>query len=246
MSAVLCSFSASLLIRDVAFRSLFESLASSQLQLRRLVLFENFNQQYPRSFMPCDPIRIPTSDVSRAVANASLELEHLSASFMVDASYFFHAREPSWKWPNLTSLSLTSRLLAPDESPIEIDDMLRAAAAAAMKMPNLDIIEIWNGQVGLAALFRFQQARGGRPAVMTWRGTWEFALRSPVIQAWEAVALKHRGHRSVIVKELLGAGAVVKCHGDAIHHLQLLTSVVRPVSLRQIRMEHIIHEGVHN
>jgi hypothetical protein len=90
----------------------------------------------------CDPIRIPTSDVSRAVANASLELEHLSASFMVDASYFFDAREPSWKWPNLTSLALTSRLLAPDESPIEIDNMLRAAAAAAMKMPNLETMEI--------------------------------------------------------------------------------------------------------
>lgn len=123
--------------------------------------------------------------------------------------------------------------------------MLRAAAAAAMKMPNLETMEVWNGQVGLATLFRFQQARGGRPAVMTCRGTWEFALRSPVIQAWEAVALKHRGHGSVIVKESLDAGAV-RCHGDAVHHLQLLTSVIRPVSLRQIRMEHIIHEGVHN
>jgi hypothetical protein len=81
--------------------------------------------------------------------------------------------------------------------------------------------------------------------VITWRGTWEFALRSPVIQAWEAVALKHRGHGSVIVKELLDAGAV-KCHGDAIHHLKLLTQVIRPVSLRQIQMEHIIREGVHN
>jgi hypothetical protein len=146
----------------------------------------------------------------------------------------------------LTSLALTSRLLAPDESPIEIDNMLRAAAAAAMKMPNLETMEIWNGQVGLAMLFRFQQAGEGRPAVMTWRGTWPFALRSPVIQAWEAVALQHRGRGSVIVKELLDAGAVVRCHGDAIHHLKLLTPVMQPVSLRQIRMEHIIHEGMHN
>jgi hypothetical protein len=196
--------------------------------------------------MGCDPIRIPTSDVSRAAANASLELEHLSVSFMVDASYFFHAREPSWMWPNLTSLALTSRLLAPDESPTEIDNMLRAAAAAAMKMPNLEITEIWNGRVGLAMLFRYQLAGGGRPAVITLRGIWEFALRSPVIQAWEAVALKHCGHGSVIVKELLDAGAVVKCHGDAIHHLKLLTPVIRPVSLRQIQMEHTIREGVHN
>lgn len=82
-----------ILVLDVALQSLFESLASSQ--LRKLVLFENFSQQYPLSFMGCDPIRIPTSDVSRAVANASLKLEHLSASFMVDASYFFRTRERS-------------------------------------------------------------------------------------------------------------------------------------------------------
>ncbi|KAK3942762.1 hypothetical protein QBC46DRAFT_379369 [Diplogelasinospora grovesii] len=255
---------------DRHFRSLFESLASSQ--LRRLVLFENFNQQYALSFRDCVPIRIPTPGVSRAVARASLELEHLSASFMVDASYFFDAREPSWKWPNLTSLALTSRLLAPDESPMEIDNMLRAAAAATMKMPNLKTMEIWNGQEGLAMLFRYQPAGGGQPAVITWRGTWELApmlfryqpagggqpavitwrgtwelaLRPPVIEAWEAVALKHRGHGLVIVKELLNAGAVVKSHGDAIHHLKLSIPVIRPVSLRQIRMEHRIRELVHN
>jgi hypothetical protein len=233
-----------LTIFTIAFRSLFESLASSQ--LRRLVLFENFNQLYPRSFrIDCNPIRIPTSDVSRAVANASLQLEHLSASFIVDASYFFHAREPSWKWPNLTSLALTSRLLAPDECPIEIDNMLRAAAAAAMKMPNLKTMEIWNGKVGLAMLFRCQLAGVGRPAVITWRGTWEFALRSPVTQSWEAVAVKHRSHGSVIVKELLDAG-IIKSHGDAIYHLKLLTLVIRPVSLRQIQIEHRIREGVHS
>ena len=163
----------------------------------------------------------------------------------MDASYFFHAREPSWKWPNLTSLALTSRLLAPDECPIEIDNMLRAAAAAAMEMPNLKTIEIWNGKLGLAMLFRCQLPGVGQPAVITWRGTWEFALRSPVIQSWETVALKHRSHGSVIVKELLDAG-IIKCHGDAIHHLKLLTLVIRPVSLRQIQIEHRTREGVHN
>ncbi|KAJ9213918.1 hypothetical protein DTO166G4_4529 [Paecilomyces variotii] len=84
----------------------------------------NYGDSYPlrisiKSTRLDFPIRTPTPDVSRVVANASLELEHLSASFMVDASYFFCSREPSWKWPNLTSLALTSRLFAPDESPIE-------------------------------------------------------------------------------------------------------------------------------
>jgi hypothetical protein len=113
--------------------------------------------------------------------------------------------------------------------------MLRAAVAAAMKMPNLETMETWNGQVGLAMLFRYQLVGGRQPVVITWRGTWEFALRSPIIQAWEAVALKHRGYGSVIVKELLDAGAVVKCHGDAIHPLKLLRPVIRPFRYGRFR-----------
>ncbi|KAL4932866.1 uncharacterized protein BDV17DRAFT_253957 [Aspergillus undulatus] len=85
---------------------------------------------------------------------------------------------------------------------------------------------------------------GGQPAVMTLRGTWEFPLRPTVVQAWEAVTLNHRVHGSIIVKELLDAGAVVKSHGDAIHHLKLLDPVIWPVSSWQIRVEHKVREGV--
>ncbi|CAI7606412.1 unnamed protein product [Penicillium glandicola] len=127
------------------------------------------DQSFMGSAPYCSPIRIPTSDVSWAVAKASLKLEHLSASFIVDASYFFHACEPSWMWPSLTSLALTSQLLTPDESPIEIDNMLQTAAALAMKMPNLKSMEIWNGREGLAVLFRYQLTREGQPVVITWR-----------------------------------------------------------------------------
>jgi hypothetical protein len=144
----------------------------------------------------CSPIRIPTSDVSYAVAKASLKLENLSASFIVDASYFFNACEPHWKWPSMTSLTLTSQLLTPDKSLIEIDNMLQKAAAVAMKMPNLKSMEIWNGREGLAMLFRYQLTGEGQPAVLTWRGTWQFTLRAPIVQAWEAVALKHCSHKT--------------------------------------------------
>lgn len=177
------------------------------------------------------------------VASASLQLESLSASFMVDACDFFKSREPSWEWPNLTSLVLTSRLLTPDESTIKIGDLLQAAAAAAMKMPKLETMEIWNGRKGLAALFRYQSIGGGRPAVVTWKGTWDFALEPPVIRAWEAVALSHRGFGLTIVKELLHP-SVIETHGDSIHCLKHSTPVIRPVSLHQIRMEHKISRGV--
>jgi hypothetical protein len=227
----------------VALRFLLESLASHR--LRRLVLFENFNQTYPASYinLGCDPMRIPSSHVSRAVANASLTLEHLSVSFMIDASDFFDARELSWKWPNLTGIALTSRLLVPESSML-LDDMLQAAAAAAMKMPNLETMEIWNGKKGLAMLFRYQRAERGRLAVITCRGTWEISLQPPVIQAWNSVALRHRGQGLVITMELLDADVDVNSHGDAICHLKLSSAVIRPVSLRQIQMEHILRQKV--
>jgi hypothetical protein len=77
-----------ILLFFLALRLLFESLSSDRLQ--RLVIFENFDQTYPASYMNlgCDPMRIPSSSVSRAVASASLKLEHLSASFIVEASHF--------------------------------------------------------------------------------------------------------------------------------------------------------------
>lgn len=239
------AFIAMALTTDLAYRSLFESLASRN--LRRLVIFENFAQQYVLAFTNgfdgCTPIRIPTADLSWAVAKASLKLESLSASFIVDASYFFHACEPHWKWPSATSVTLTSKLLTPHESLIEINNMLLEAAAVAMRMPNLKSMEIWNGREGLAMIFRYQLAEEGQPAVLTQRGTWRLTLQDHIVQAWEAVALKHCSHKSIIVEEMLDA-TFVKSHGDAIHHLKFLYPVI-PISLQQIRMEHRIREGVH-
>jgi hypothetical protein len=71
----------------------------------------------------------------------------------------------------MTSLALTSQLLTPDESPIKIDNLVQTAAAVAMKMPNLESMEIWNGREGLAMLFRYQLTGKWQPAVLTCRGT---------------------------------------------------------------------------
>ncbi|TGO51213.1 hypothetical protein BOTNAR_0364g00140 [Botryotinia narcissicola] len=124
---------------------LFESLPCAQLQ--KLIIFGNFEQTYPASYGSyCGPTRIPSSSISKALTNASFTLEHLSISFIVEVNHFFKFRELSWKCPNLTWLALTSRLLIPQVLPAELDDLLRAAAAAAMKMPNLEIMELWNGE----------------------------------------------------------------------------------------------------
>ncbi|KZL81154.1 hypothetical protein CI238_08225 [Colletotrichum incanum] len=139
---------------DRSYQYLFESIQRSNNGFKRLVVFENFNQQYPATMQQflegvelsgCDRIRNPAPAVGQMVALTSLKLEHLAASFIADASHFFEIH-PAWEWPNLTSLILTSKLLTPDENSIEIGAMLRAAAAAAMKMPQLETMEIWNGR----------------------------------------------------------------------------------------------------
>jgi hypothetical protein len=61
---------------------------------------------------------------------------------------------------------LTSKLLTPDENSIEIGAMLQAAAATAIKMPQLETMEIWNGRKGLAALFTYQAFRDIQQAII--------------------------------------------------------------------------------
>ena len=238
-------------IRYLDYRYLFESIQRLNKNLKRLVVFENFNQQYPTTMQQfqfgedlreCDDIRNPDPALSRIVALASLKLKHLAASFIVDARHFFEI-EPSWEWPNLTSLVLTSKLLRPDESSIEIGAMLQSAAAAAIKMPQLQIMEIWNGRKGLAALFKYETFRDTQQATIIWRGTWQLAIESSTIQAWEDVVHQHEGWGFNLVQELLDEAAI-KSHGDAIHDLMLSSEVIRPISLQQIWIEQKALQGV--
>lgn len=238
-------------IRYVDFQYLFESIPRFNTNLKRLVVFGNFNQQYPdimqrfvfgEDISKCDSIRKPSPAISRMVALASLELEHLAASFIIDASHFFEMR-PSWDWPNLASLVITSKSLAPNEDSVKIGAMLQTAAAAAIKMPQLKTMEIWNGRKGLAALFKYHVSRDIRRAIITWRGTWELTMEPSTIQAWEAVVNRyHGGWRLHLVQERLDKAAI-KSHGDAIYYLMLSNQVIRPISLQQIQIEQKSLEG---
>lgn len=143
---------------------------------------------------------------------------------------------PSWEWPNLTSLVLTSNLLSPDESPTKIEAMLQAAAAVTIKMPQLERMELWNGRKGLAALFKYQVLYNIRQARITWRGTWNLVMESSIVQAWEVLKHEQDGWRFDVIQELLD-GATIKSHGDAIRHLMLSGQVIRPISLQQIQIE---------
>ncbi|KAF5562995.1 PRANC domain-containing protein [Fusarium phyllophilum] len=216
-------------------QNLIESFSSTQ--LCKLTIFENFNESYRDTWhrmtrCPCPTIRVPNPAVSQKLARASLRLKTLSASFMVDAGYFFAARQRSWTWDMLTSLALTSSTLTNDANPMDINIMLQSAAAAALKMPSLDTIEIWNGRRGLAMVFRYERARDLQSAIITIRGTWEFELAPAVRRAWDAVA-----HEEVVMQRSLIDLDKIRSHGDAIRELGLSAEVIRPVSLQQILIE---------
>ncbi|CAH0026322.1 unnamed protein product [Clonostachys rhizophaga] len=215
--------------RDGRYKDLVQSLPST---LKNLVLFENFNQHYAAILRDCPPVRAPSLNLSQAIAQASLNLECLSASYLADASFFFDACDPSMMWPNLRSMALTSQLLRPETSKRTINALLQKAATAVLGMPKLETLEIWNGRKGVAALLRYQPSR----ATLTWKATWELDISSSVIQAFEKIGPTHCVGKCDVVKELLDVG-LIDSHGDAINVLKHVCTVLRPISLQQILTE---------
>ncbi|UKZ83660.1 hypothetical protein TrVFT333_011469 [Trichoderma virens FT-333] len=223
---------------DLGYLTLLES--PSIRRLNRFTIFENFNQRYVHAYseMDCSRIRPPNPALSRILSEVSSNYESLSASFVVDAEGFFVLDEyqPLKTWPNLRHLFLTSQLLAPDQDMTRVTNMLRAAAKAAVYMPKLETLQIWNGRKNLAALFKYEPAtEQSQTSTITWRGTWEFPLEASVIQAWQSL-VSEPSHGMRVIYESIG-GDQVRCHGDAMLLLELPEVVIRHVSLRQIRNE---------
>ena len=156
---------------------------------------------------------------------------------MADAGYFFAACRDSWTWDKLTSLALTSRVLDKDADTMDINSMLRDAATAALNMPRLNTMGLWNGRRGLAMLFRYQRSQDGQLAIITGRGTSELAIGIEATTAWGIVAHRHR-HGKVIVQTSSIDPDAIRCHADAIRQLGLSTKVARPISLWQMHNEY--------
>ena len=211
--------------------------------LRKLVLFEDLNDEYIATFQgvhelsDAEPVRTASNAVGQALAVASLNLEYLSASFIVDAWHFLQAYKPAWVWKKLATLVLTSRSLVPMEDCSKIDDLLELAAVAAMAMPELNTLELWNGAKGLACVFRYQASTTSRPAMLTWRGSWDLSLNPRVVRTWEAVASKRAFCELKIIKEALKDDVSLNSHGNAIRELKLVNQVVSPISLWQMQNE---------
>ena len=136
--------------------------------LRRLNIFQDCNPA---------PLRIPfTSNewmdyYGTLFLRRSQFLEHLSIAFFVDAENSLSSfasspgsdfRTPTVpdSWPNLRTLSLTSSSLLLKHGPSEkLIGLLELVAKALLRMPKLEMLEIWQGVEGEGCIFRYEDAR---------------------------------------------------------------------------------------
>lgn len=169
----------------------------------------------------------------KALVSKSLDFEHLSISYMIDAQQFFSSCLPSYTWHHLQSLTLTSSILTQTAPRKEISALLHNASLAALNMPQLESMVLWNSKQGEACAVIYRRGKASRQATLTWRGAWDYELSHDVVESWQKV-VSDAYHLRVENERVRG---VINSHGDAIYQLRLPGEVIDPVSLWQIRRE---------
>lgn len=214
--------------------------------LKKFSLFEEKGVKNPRFRL------IPKDKLIQDLIEATLHLEYFSICFFVDADDFFealHFREtnpenpkpPPKVYQELTSLTLTStRFLAELSENWDLElwvegvrELLLRAAVAALQMPKLRLMEIWNSGRGNVAIFRYEVTESSL-ARISWQSTqYCDPFEDEVVKGWRKVATKHG-------REELEAFSVL-VNGDFEYYgstIPLLTSkdlVIHAVSAAQMR-----------
>ncbi|KAI1631629.1 hypothetical protein F4809DRAFT_657625 [Biscogniauxia mediterranea] len=173
---------------DEGYPMLMSSLPAS---LKRLTIMEELHPWYPHA------IENRPDSITYDFLQVSQRLEQLCLSFAIDATQFFRpfwptqlaaaGRPPRFRWENLRSLALTATVLTEISSP-EVNELLIAAANAAMRMPALRLMELWGCERD-TGIFRY--AREDRTSEISWLGTWLLKLDRRVVRRWQDVAASH-------------------------------------------------------
>lgn len=138
--------------------------------------------------------------------------------------------QPQWKW--LQTLALTSRFR-------DRFDLFEAAAFAALRMPELQVMEIWDGMgLDLIEFFRYARHKNRRdePPTITWLSDLQIAPEQRVITAWNRVARMHtstdQGIR-VLIPEFPDNDEKPTYPYGTISYLELREKIVHQLSLRE-------------
>jgi len=148
--------------------------------------------------------RVTTIQLVQVLLRRSLSLEKFALSFWVDAVDFLHPFMKSAKkkgrhqaklpvWPNLHTLTLTSFCFRKHHHDTDLNRVLVAAARAALRMPKLRTLEIYNVKRGrVDGMFRY--TTGDKASVIKWESPWPFQPSEKVHAAWSQVARKYTRH----------------------------------------------------
>jgi hypothetical protein len=141
-----------------------------------------------------EPKEATVVSLAKTLRQYTRHLEHLSISHLVDAKEFlrpFYTDNgvrllPDWE--NLKRLSLTSDIFRTGTEK-DITDLLCAAARAARRMPNLEMLELWNGDEESACIFsyRVEDMVGN----INWRGIHLPTLSHEVSRAWGLASINN-------------------------------------------------------
>lgn len=207
--------------------------------LETFSLFEDFSTKMhgPQGVKVPRPSEIK---ILHWVAISAVNMKNLAVSFLSDAKHCLQF--PARTLPKLESLALTSQhWLEPTQE--NTQKLLYLAAKAALKMPSLQIMEIWTCRNGHAAIFRYE-ATGtsySSAARLTWRCSWDAAEKpiawDGVIAAWRHVAAMNAGRELRFKEDPLPRGSHrYEQYGAIMHQLKLRNLILDPTSVMQVRM----------
>ncbi|KAI1359884.1 hypothetical protein F5Y08DRAFT_349266 [Xylaria arbuscula] len=212
--------------------------------VKRISIFKDFNNQlilalnnaissYPGPSM--DAISAADLQLAKAFAKQSHNFERLSISYMIDAQQLFTScQQLPCAWNLLQSLTLTSSTLAQRTPRRDVYTLLQNASLAALNMPQLKSMVLWNSEQGQACAVIYLRPTASGMATLTWRGTWDLDLSYDVVESWKKVA---SGSCYLRVENEALQDVDIRCHGDAVYHLRLPDGVIDQASLWQIRQE---------
>ncbi|CVK95954.1 uncharacterized protein FMAN_13876 [Fusarium mangiferae] len=181
---------------------------------------------------------------SKQFAAKSLNLEHLSISFVAIAETFFSHCQSDWTWKSLQTVILTTRQFTRDLASKAVSVFLQDAAQVALRMPRLEIIVLWNARRRRRAS-SFTYRRTKMAATIAWCSTMDVEFDRYTVQAWEEVARKH-GHPYLWLEKRRIEGEIIS-EGHAIRLLELPSLVIDPESRQQMEQEYEVPNipGVH-
>ncbi|KAI1378126.1 hypothetical protein F4677DRAFT_458814 [Hypoxylon crocopeplum] len=221
-------------LQEAEYREVLQALPKD---LKVLSIFEDSSDvlhlhRRARKFRGIIPVYLRTS---------SQNLTELNASFLIDAQEFFIQFYPGIYanrqigWPNLRALTLTSKLLIrPNRQHINV--LLQAAALAVLRMPQLEILEIWYGKLYKAGIFRY--TRCGDRSSIEWLDTNNppLGFHSTVVQSWQTVANSYTRDCLDVTTGTISPQCI-RSHGSVMHYLKRFERILAPTSTRQLRWE---------